>query len=406
MIGRLIPKAIKEPLGHYWNMTNGAYRYLMQHGKNPVQPVEDSAAFTRSCADRAVEWFLFHQKSQPDGGVTAHVWFNKGKTRLSTSYPEVTGYIIPSLFNYAKEFDRPDVREAAIRAADFELPLQEEGDGWFPGGRVGDYRRASVFNSGMIIDGLVRAYRETKEDKYLESAQRAGRWIRGQQEASGVWGAGNYLGMKRTYDTKVCEYLCEIDKAAGTTEFTECVRKNLQWVYRHQEPNGWFRNCDNSYPRNNEPLTHTIGYTTQGLLECYHSLGDEEIFKCVEKPLKALLHRAEVHGFPLGGRYDSNWKPTVSSTCVTGNAQIALCWFDMHKITGDNRYLNAALKMNDYQKSIQLRCSYPEVNGGFSGSHPFWGDYDGGMLQSWPVKYQLDAYLIELKVRAELGEKV
>ncbi|MBG87077.1 MAG: hypothetical protein CMO80_09285 [Verrucomicrobiales bacterium] len=207
----------------------------------------------------------------------------------------------------------------------------------------------------MIIHGLVRTYRETKEDKYLKSAQLAGRWIRDRQEKSGVWGSSNYLGMKRTYDTKVCESLCEVDEAAGTKEFEECVRCNLDWVYRHQLPNGWFSNCDNSYLKNNAPLTHTIGYTTQGLLQCYHSLGDQEILDCAMKPLVALLHRAEVHGCPLSGRYDSNWKPAVESTCVTGNARIALCWYDLWEITGDNRFLNAALKMTDFQKTRRRR---------------------------------------------------
>ncbi|MBG87076.1 MAG: hypothetical protein CMO80_09280 [Verrucomicrobiales bacterium] len=85
------------------NMTNSRYRFLMRHPAQPGLQVENSAEFTRKCADLAVQWILHHQKSQPDGGVTAHVYFNKGRMKLSPSYPEVTGYIIPSLYDYAKE---------------------------------------------------------------------------------------------------------------------------------------------------------------------------------------------------------------------------------------------------------------------------------------------------------------
>ena len=35
-------------------------------------------------------------------------------------------------------------------------------------------------------------------------------------------------------------------------------------------------------------------------------------------------------------------------------AALALVWFQFAELTGDHRYLNAALKMNDYLKDAQI----------------------------------------------------
>ena len=205
---------------------------------------------------------------------------------------------------------------------------------------------------------------------------------------------------------KVDEALLEAGSVVGSNEFLATVNRNLDWVLLNQKDNGWFFNCDNSYNRNNAPLTHTIGYTIQGLLACYFLTHREDLLLAVTKTLRVLMHRFEVDKKLLPSRFFSNWKTASTSSCVTGDAQISLCWMDMYRITGDLRYLNAALKMNDFLKSIQYDCNSKEIDGSLPGSYPFWGDYRRYSVNSWGVKYYIDALIQEYLIKKKMMEEI
>ena len=111
----------------------------------------------------------------------------------------------------------------AIKAANFELTHQNT-KGYFPGGMVGKLTGASVFNTAQVIDGLVRAHKETGEQKYLNSAIKAANWIISVQENDGSWGMYNYLGMKRVYDSKVCEALLKTGKVSDSNQYLNAVK--------------------------------------------------------------------------------------------------------------------------------------------------------------------------------------
>ena len=121
---------------------------------------------TEYCLNEGIKWFLYNQKNQPDNGISSQIHFSLWKIILGGSYPEVTGYIIPTLFDYSSTFDDNNVFKSAIIASEFLLEFQND-DGSFPEGNVGSLGPPSVFNTGMIIHGLVRAYKETNNDKYL-----------------------------------------------------------------------------------------------------------------------------------------------------------------------------------------------------------------------------------------------
>jgi hypothetical protein len=407
----MIEKMLKFPLSrkikliiYPINLINPIFRtmvfdsYRIGKGKNVSEFFES----TRRCIDKGIKWILVHQGLQPDGGITSFVNFSKGDTIIGTSYPEVTGYIIPTLFNYAHTFNNKESFTAAIRASDFELSLQHA-EGYFPGGIVGHLTGPSVFNSAQIVHGLVKTYEMTGNSKYIDSAVKACHWICKVQEEDGAWGKYNYLGLKRVYDTKVCQALLETSKATGLKDFLVSVNRNLDFAVSRQRDNGWFADCDNSHERNEAPLTHTIGYTIQGLLACYSMIKREDLLSTASKTLKVLLHKFELDRKPLSGRFFSDWKEAISSTCITGDAQISLCWMELYKILGDYRYLNAAFKMNDFLKKIQYDCKYNEIDGALPSSFPPWGDYLTFCVNSWGVKYFVDALIEEYQIKRDLN---
>jgi len=381
---------------------NMAFKSLSTRKNNEVQY---SIKATKIFINKAVGWILRQQDIQGDSGITSWIRFRFGKRIRGASYPEVTGYIIPTLFNYAKVFKDEEVFKAALNAADFELNVQHK-IGYFNAGPVGFVPDPCVFDSAQIITGLVRAYKETGESKYIESAIKACRWICSVQEEDGSWGRFNYLNMKRTYDTKVCEALLEAQSAIDTNDFTDSINSNLDYCLINQKENGWFYNCDNSFERNNAPLTHTIGYTIQGFLACYSMMNRSDLLLASKKSLMVLMHKFELLKKPLAGRYYSNWKPAVKSSCITGNAQLSICWMELYKIIDDTRYLNAAFKMNDWLKKMQYQSKYEEIDGGLPGSYPLWGDYCPNAINSWGIKYFIDALLMELELKEKIMEEI
>jgi len=54
--------------------------------------------------------------------------------------------------------------------------------GAFPGGLHGSEARPSVFNTGQILQGLVRAHMETKRPEILQAVVAAGDWLIGVQQ--------------------------------------------------------------------------------------------------------------------------------------------------------------------------------------------------------------------------------
>lgn len=75
------------------------------------------------------------------------------------AYPETTGYIIPTFYRYAALTGDNDVRERARRMADWEIEIQHPSGGVLAGA-LGDSDQPTVFNTGQVLFGWVRAFEE------------------------------------------------------------------------------------------------------------------------------------------------------------------------------------------------------------------------------------------------------
>ncbi|MCP5414899.1 MAG: hypothetical protein H6961_09870, partial [Chromatiaceae bacterium] len=73
------------------------------------------------------------------------------------SYPETTGYIIRTFYRYAAIANDDDARRRARRMADWEIDIQHPTGGVLAGA-LGDSAQPTVFNTGQVIFGWVRAY--------------------------------------------------------------------------------------------------------------------------------------------------------------------------------------------------------------------------------------------------------
>ncbi|MFZ0296575.1 MAG: prenyltransferase/squalene oxidase repeat-containing protein [Candidatus Sulfotelmatobacter sp.] len=340
-----------------------------------------------------LRWMLNAQRS--DGGIAAYYSLLTG---YSEPYPEVTGYIVPTLYDLARATGDDGCTAAAERATQWLLSLQKS-TGAFPGGLHGAKEQASVFNTGQILQGLVRAHAETRRPEILQAAIFAGDWLVKMQQADGSWsGPGAYQARAHTYYSMVAWSLAQLSARTGDDKYGNAAERNLDWVLSHLRPSGWF---DGINLRGHPNYLHFIAYVLQGVLECGRLRRRDDAVQKVAKSASVLLRRFE-NNKHLPGAYDADFKRSAQFACLTGNAQMSCVWLRLFEITGDLRYLNAALKMNEMLKRLVLTEGRRGTDGGVSGSYPVWGAYQPLRYISWGCKFLADALMLEGRLMQSL----
>ena len=338
-------------------------------------------------------WILAAQR--PDGGIAAYYSLLTG---YSQSYPEVTSYIVPTLYDCARATKNERAGVAAERATRWLLSLQMP-TGAFPGGLLSDETGPSVFNTGQILQGLVRAHVETNRPEILQAALAAGDWLIKMQQPDGSWsGPAAYQNAAHTYYSMVAWALAELsehvaDRHKGR-DYGLAAERNLDWVLSHFRPSGW---VDGINLRGHPIYLHFIAYVLQGVLECAILRRRSDAIQAVAKSAWVFLRKFETSKF-LPGAFDPDFKNGQRFTCLTGNAQMSCVWLRLFEVTGDLRYLNAGLKMNEMLKELIPMRGRRGVAGGVSGSYPIWGRYQPLRYISWGCKFFADALLLEQRL--------
>jgi hypothetical protein len=344
---------------------------------------------TADTLQSVMRWILNAQALA--GGIAAYYGLLTG---YSAPYPEVTGYTIPTLFDFAHSANHVAAALAAERATCWLLSLQMP-SGAFLGGLHGGEAAPSVFNTGQILQGLIRAHAETKDAETRRGAAAAADWLVEVQQPDGSWsGPVVYQERPHSYYSMVAWALAALSEQVGDRKYSLAARKNLDWVLGQFQPSSWI---DGINLQGHPNYLHFIAYALQGTLECAILLRRCDAIEAVEKPAWCLLRKFETSKF-LAGAYGRDFKSDARFACLTGNAQMSCVWLRLFEIMGDLRYLNAALKMNELLKqSISLGggCG---IAGGVSGSFPIWGRYQPLRYVSWGCKFLADALLLEQRM--------
>ena len=192
-----------------------------------------------------------------DGGVARDYSLLSG---WASSYPETTGYIIPTFIEYARRTGSAEMRERARRMADWlaahpasRRRLSGREDRFQPG-RPGDLQyRASPARAGGRGKRIRGGYRS--------ALRRAADWLVETQDADGCWrryptpfaAAG-----EKEYETHVAWGLFEAERIENRARLRRGGLANVRWALSSQGRDGWFPKCclDDAA----RPLTHTIAY--------------------------------------------------------------------------------------------------------------------------------------------------
>jgi hypothetical protein len=346
----------------------------------------------------AVAWLgrAQDQSTTADGGVARHYSLING---WSASYPETTGYIVPTLLDYAHRYAAEEVRERARRMLDWLVSIQFP-EGGFQGGMVDAEPRVPVtFNTGQILMGLAAGVVAFGE-RYRRPMRQAADWLVATQDHDGCWRSHPTpfaAPGEKTYETHVAWGLLEASRVEGPAErrYADAALANVHWALGRQRANGWLADCCLSDPA--RPLTHTLGYALRGVLEAYRFSQEGALLAAARRTGQGLLSALRDDGF-LPGRLDEDWRAAASWSCLTGTVQVAHCWLLLYEATGEARYLAAAQAANRYVRTRINVEGPPETRGGVQGSWPVDGAYGKYQYLNWAAKFLIDANFEEQRL--------
>jgi hypothetical protein len=144
-----------------------------------------------------------------------------------------------------------------------------------------------------------------------------------------------------------------------------------------------------------QPLLHTIAYTAQGQLEAGAILNDPALIEAAQRTATALAGAVGPSG-RMAGRFDRDWRPTVSWACLTGMAQTVIVWRRLDGLAGTHAFGEKADRVLEFLLSVHDVSSRNEgLRGGVRGSFPMNGEYCRYRVPNWAAKFFVDALLAE-----------
>lgn len=362
------------------------HRGLQSTDPGPEAAVRACIAWLERAQDRS---------ASADGGVARDFSLVNG---WATSYPETTGYIVPTILDYARRTASAPLRHRAERMLDWLVAIQFP-EGGIQGGKVDAAPRVPVtFNTGQVLIGFAAGVREFG-DKYRDPMDRAASWLRDTADEDGCWRRFATPFAKpgdKAYETHVSWGLFEAARLSPDKGYEQAAMAQVRWAISQQKSNGWFEKCCLDQPA--APLTHTLGYVLRGIIEAANFSKDQACMDSAVLLGDALLKVQESDG-RLAGRYDSQWRPMVSWACLTGICQIAANWLDIYRWSGKQQYRDAAFNANSYVRRTIDMAGDIDTRGGVKGSFPVDGAYGKLQYLNWAAKFCIDANLFELDIR-------
>jgi glycosyltransferase involved in cell wall biosynthesis/SAM-dependent methyltransferase len=288
----------------------------------------------------ALHWIKTHRAKE--GGVVV-------SSRVPRLYPEVTGYLIPTLI-------RRGERDLALAFARCLVGVQRP-DGSFadPAGRA-----SYAFDTGQVLRGFVAALPHLPE--LADPLRRACEWLltsadRGRLPVptAAEWSLGARGAISEAVHLYVLPGLLAASEALGEPRYRRFVAESMDWYARHVEIAEFKRP---------HQLTHLFAYAMEALIE----LGAGELAAVGMKQLADAQH-------------DTGLVPAYSDVawlCTPGQFQCALVWAKL----GDRVRARAAFGFME---------QFRNGTGGFFGSYGPGADYFAAEEPSWAAKFELDA---------------
>jgi hypothetical protein len=382
--------ATREPRGRH--MVSFVIRDWLRYFAGTVRPIEGQ---TMERAALAAAWLARAQDATEEGGLSYGFMPFRRVAGWQPSYPETTGYTIPTFLEFAELSGCDEYRRRALDMAEFETRCQMPSGAAYGGTvRALEHAVPVAFNTGMVLQGFLAAYQASGKPLFATCARRAAEFLVNDIGNDGYFrshGPFVHENTIKTY-TSLCAWplWCAGDLLDEDSFRQAALRVGDATLLQQRRRAGWFdNNCLST--RTHAPLLHTIGYTLQGMLELGIRSERRAYVDAVAAAVDALLPVC-AQGFVHGRWYD-DWQPAAFSSCLTGSAQLAVVCYRLADYTQVQKYRDAADRVLDYLKGLQPMDGDEDIVGGLGGSFPLTGAYIRLGFPGWAAKYYLDALM-------------
>ena len=270
------------------------------------------------------------------------------------SYPEVTGYYIPTLLRWG-------YRDLAVQYANWLISIQQPNGSWYDAHGQAPY----IFDSAQILKGLIaiRGIAPEADDAIVRGCD----WVLSCMDGNGrlITPDKDAWGNDKSFCDEIIHIYClspiiEAGRIFNRPEYTE--KANQIWKY--------YKNEYHDKIMHFSLLSHFYAYLMEALLD----LGEVEMARTAMG--KMINYQKDNGEIPALNHVD--W------VCSTGLFQLALVWYRLGDIEHGNR-------------SFEYACKLQNESGGWYGSYlsvsnPKEENYyfPNGEI-SWACKYFLDA---------------
>ncbi len=283
--------------------------------------------------EKSLSWFDTHYL--PDRGIMVN-------SRKKVSYPEVTGYIVPTLYSW----DRKELAHKLIKW----LLKEQNDDGSFSSPDGTPY----TFDTGQVMRGFVVA---TDLPEAKEGLRRGCDWILGQVQSDGRLATPSTAMWGNIIDDRIHLYvlppLIEASEILKDGKYKKAAEKVLDYYKKRKDLIEF------------NTLSHFHAY----IIEALFDLGE----KALAQQAMGRIEKLQAEDGSVPAYKDKSF------VCSTGLAQFALIWYKI----GNRKLADRAMI---YLEKMQ------HDNGGFFGSYGKGANYFPKAEISWATKYFLDAY--------------
>lgn len=316
-------------------------RLILHSGSNRLKvDIQQSDMRNLSPPRRAIEWLRANEN--PRGGIYAD-------SSRAYVYPEVTGYVVPTLLQYGES-------ELAIRLARWLLRVQR---------RDGSYASAigesNVFDTAQVLRGLLAV--GDLLPGTLDACRDAADYLYSRMVDGGSRGlAVNSAWIKRYSKTipmsahlYALPPLQRATKVLRKPEYRIAADRCVEYYLTHENA------------LQISVLTHFLAYELEALID----LGRRE----AAIPALSVLRKLQRQDGSVRGMGGVTW------ICAPGLAQLAVCWYKVGDRTPADRAMNW---LEEHQMP----------SGGFLGSYGSQATYFPDVEIPWAAKFYLDANLL------------
>ncbi|MGB7404115.1 MAG: hypothetical protein WA906_00350, partial [Pacificimonas sp.] len=258
MILRALAKTVSAPLRAQLRQRRLPQAARMQVERDRVSLPPDPGP--AAVIGPALGWIMRaqDQSASADGGVARHYSLIDG---WAPTYPETTGYIVPTLIDQAARRGDEALLNAARRMTTMLMSAQFP-DGGLPGGMVDQQPQVPVtFNTGQILLGFAAAAQQWREPAMIDAMTRASDFLASSQDEDGCWRSHRTPFAKaedKAYETHVSWGLFEAARVSERADWGAAGLRQTDWAIGRMRSNGFMDECCLTHAE--MPLTHTLGY--------------------------------------------------------------------------------------------------------------------------------------------------